>query len=359
MARRTLGYIGTQGDAPGEGIIAFVLDETTGAMEPLGTVAEEERPTWVLADPQRPILYSVCEVGNRDERFGTITSFAITDSRGCLRPLSRRRTGGGPTHLTLSDDGTMLYCANFGGPSAVAVPVRADGQFDPISATVTTQGTGPHKRQTKPHPHGVTIDPTGQFLLVPDMGADKVFVYEIKGADLRPVSELACPAGCGPRFVLFGADGSDAYMVAELTAEVFHLKWDSTTGALTHNGVTKLDPPTATHAPGAAAFGISADGRFLYVSNRGTHGLHVFAIYAETGGLTEIQRLPAGGEKPWGLGISHSGNWLLLANQASDCVTSFRIDPDTGLLTDSGYQMQVKMPTSVCFVPDTVHNAFD
>lgn len=359
MTQHTLGYIGTQGEAPREGIFAFRLDETTGAMAQLGVVAEEERPTWVVSDPKRAILYSVCEVGNRDARRGTITSFAITDAMGRLQPLSRRRTGGGSTHLTLSADGTMLYCANFGGPSAVALPVDGLGRLGPISSEVITHGTGPHKRQSKPHPHGVTLDPTGRFLLVPDMGADKIFVYAVKGTELHPLSETTFPAGCGPRFVLFGANGRDAYMVAELSAELYHLRWDAAQGEMTHIGVTPLDPPASAHPPGAAAFGISRDGRFLYVSNRGTHTLQVYAIDPETGTLTEIQRIAAGGEKPWGLGISQSGDWLLLANQATDCVTSFRIDRDRGTLTASGHHMQIKTPTSVCFVPQAVRALLD
>ena len=351
MTRHTLGYIGTQGEAPAEGIFAFRLNENNGEMTPIGVVAEEERPTWVLCDPQRPILYSVCEVGNRDERFGTITSFRISDQNGSLQPLSRRRTGGGSTHLTLSQDGAILYCANFGGPSAVAVPVDIDGRLGPIRSEVITHGTGPHRRQTKPHPHGVTVDPSGSYLLVPDMGADKIFVYALDDNHIRPVSTASFHAGCGPRFVLFGAAGRDAYMVAELSAEVFHLKWDDARGELTLAAVTALDPPDAALPPGAAAFGLSNDGRFLYVSNRGTHEIHCFAVSPNDGTLTQIQTLNAGGEKPWGLAISGSGDWLLMANQASDRVSSFRIDPQTGKLSASGHHLNVKTPTSVGFVP--------
>jgi 6-phosphogluconolactonase len=344
-----IAYVGTQGERPGEGIHAVSLDPHSGSLTDLGVVAEEERPTWVMPDPVRPVLYSVSEVGNRDDRFGAIMSYEIRGPQGGLRPLSRRRTDGGPTHLVLNTASDMLYCANFGGPTAVAVPI-IDGVLQPIQAVMTTEGTGPHRRQTKPHPHGVTLDPSGQFLLVPDMGADRVFVYRVEGQGLVPHGHTQCSAGCGPRFVLFGKDGS-AYMVAELSAEVFHYRWDDQSGTLTMIARIALDDPSSTHSPGAAAFGISSDGRFLYVSNRGSHDMQVFSVDAETGSLTEVQRISSGGEKPWGLGLSACGGWMLVANQADDCVVSFAIDPDTGKLSPSGHSLKIRMPTSAAFAP--------
>ena len=348
-------YIGTQGEGPGDGIYAAHLDEKTGRLTLLGCVAEEERPTFTLPDANRPLLFAVSEVGNRDDRHGAIMSYRILDQSGTLAPIGRRRTGGGPTHLTQDANGRMLYCANFGGPEAVAVPIGPDGLLAPISAVQITEGTGPHKRQTKPHPHGVTLDPSGRFLLVPDMGADRLYTYHVDGADLTPTNPpyLALPSGCGPRYVLFGADTRSVYLVGELSAEVFQLSWDGT-GIMDVVATTKMDPPDANHVPGAAAFGLSSDGRHLYVSNRGSHEIHVYALDQETGAMQEIQRIEAGGEKPWGLGFSPSGRWMLVANQASDTVVTYAVDAKTGVLRPGCTSISVRMPTSVSFVPATV-----
>lgn len=358
MTRPLLAFVGTQGEGPGQGIHAIHLDPQSGALTDLGVVAEEERPTFTLPDPQRPVLYAVSEVGNRDARFGAIMSYQIAGQDGTLRPITRRRTGGGSTHLDLSASGQMLYCANFGGPNSVAVPVRADGYLNPISAVMTTQGTGPHKRQSKPHPHGVTLDPSGRWLLVPDMGADRIYTYRVEGDDLIPADPAytTYPAGCGPRFVLFGPDGRFAYMLGELSAEIFQLSFDEATGALRPVAQIPLDPPGADHPPGAAAYGMSKDGRFLYVSNRGTHDIQVFAIAPETGDLTQVQRLPSGGERPWGLGISEDGAWILVANQLTGNVASFRVDPATGTLTATGHSIAIDTPTSAAFVSQSVMN---
>ena len=345
-------YIGTQGEGPGEGIVAARLDEESGALTLLGCVAEEERPTFTLPDQSRPLLFAVSEVGNRDDRHGAIMSYRIVDRAGTLAPIGRRRTGGGPTHLTQSANGEMLYCANFGGPEAVALPVEPTGALAPISAVQVTEGTGPHKRQSVPHPHGVTLDPTGRFLLVPDMGADRLYVYRVAGTGLTPADPpyLTLPAGCGPRFVLFGPDGRHAYLVGELSAELFQLDWDGA-GGLSIAARLAMDPAEADHPPGAAAFGLSGDGRFLYVSNRGSHAMHVYGLDAETGAMDCIQTISAGGEKPWGLGISPSGRWMLVANQASGTVTCLAIDQHSGRLSSGPGQLQIKAPTSVSFLP--------
>jgi 6-phosphogluconolactonase len=347
-------FIGTQGEGPGEGINAARLDPRTGDLTDLGCVAEEERPTFTLPDPARPLLFAVSEVGNRDDRHGAIMSYRIADRRGRLAPLGRRRTGGGPTHLELSRDGGMLYCANFGGPQAVAVPVAPDGQLAPISAVQVTAGTGPHKRQTVPHPHGVTLDPSGRFLLVPDMGADRIFVYHAEGTGLAPAAPpfVGLPSGCGPRFVLFGPTGRLAYVLTELSAEIIVLDWQE--GGLSVRGRLAIDPADAPHDRGAAAFGLSRDGRFLYASNRGTHRMQVWQIDPGTGGLSLIQQIDAGGLKPWGLCLSPCGRWMLVANQASDAVTLFHADPETGLLAETGTSLAIRLPTSVAFVAPEV-----
>jgi len=46
--------------------------------------------------------------------------------------------------------------------------------------TKTHVGSGPDSsRQNSPHPHGVFVDPSDQYLLVPDLGIDKVKKCEL------------------------------------------------------------------------------------------------------------------------------------------------------------------------------------
>jgi len=56
------------------------------------------------------------------------------------------------------------------------------------------------------------------------------------------------------------------------------------------------------------------------------------------------------GKTPRGFGIDPSGAFLLAANQDSDSVVVFRIDPETGRLTATGQAVSVGSPVAVAFV---------
>lgn len=60
-------------------------------------------------------------------------------------------------------------------------------------------------RQDRPHPHEVLVDPTGQFLLSPDLGADlvRVFLLDRETLEWTAVEPLVATPGSGPRHGVF------------------------------------------------------------------------------------------------------------------------------------------------------------
>jgi 6-phosphogluconolactonase len=346
-------FIGTQSNELGQGIAAASLDLRTGALKPYGVSAEVARPTWLLADPDHSRLYAVSELGNAGDREGEVLSFAVAGTR--LAPLGRTGSGGGgPTHLTLASGNATLFVANFGGGPVAAIPVAPDGTLASVCSAQPTRGSGPHRRQTGPHPHGVTLDPGGGFLLAPDMGADRVFVFgydaATKSLAQANVPALVLPAGSGPRLLLFGRSGRHAYLLTELSSELFVYRWDRRHGTLKFVQSKALDDPDVTEGRSAAMLLVSPDGRFLYASNRRTNTIEVFAIDRRSGRLRHNQSIGAGGTKPWGGAITPNGRWLLVANQGSDCVNAFRIDRRRGLLVAAEGSLPVATPTAVTFV---------
>jgi 6-phosphogluconolactonase len=349
---RVVFFIGTQNEELSCGIFAAQLDETSGALSSLGPQAEVARPTWLLADPDRSILYSVSELGNRGDREGEVLSFAVEGST--LRPINRTGScGGGPTHLDLDRAGQTLFVANFGGGQVTTIPIASDGALATATSVQVNAGSGPHRRQTGPHAHGVTLDPTQRFLLVPDMGADRIFIhrYDAASQSLAPanVPPVALPAGAGPRLLLFGPGSRAAYLLTELSAELFVYRWDDRTGALHAIQNVALDAPDAPGDRSAAALVMSPDGRFLYASNRTTNAIQTYRIDRRGGKLTWVQTIPADGAKPWSAAISPSGRWFVLANQGSDNVRSFRIDRRSGALSPVETSLAIPTPTCIVF----------
>ena len=74
---------------------------------------------------------------------------------------------------------------------------------------------------------------------------------------------------------------------------------------------------------------ISADGKFLYVGNRGHDTVAVFAIDRKTGMLTLKENIPSGGRTPRNVRIDPTGDWFFAANENGGNVTEFKIDRAT------------------------------
>ena len=69
-------------------------------------------------------------------------------------------------HLEVSDDN--IYAVNYVSGSVIKLP----------DTLVTHSGQGLHKvRQAAPHTHFVHVSPDGKYILVTDLGLDKIFVY--------------------------------------------------------------------------------------------------------------------------------------------------------------------------------------
>ena len=346
-------YIGThqQGGAPS--LFTATFDGRDGSFGPASVVASIERPTWLAVDPARPVLYTVSETGNDGVAHGKVFSLRIAPDTGALDPVgSVDSGGGGPTHLALDARSNTLLVANYGTGHVASLEVGADGKLAGPASVVGDEGSGPTPRQRGPHAHGVTLDPSRRFVLVPDLGADRVFVYRVDAATrkLTPAATpfLQLPPGTGPRHLVFGADGRTAYLVAELTGDVHVAAWDARTGTL------RVVQTVSTLSPGyqgkvsAGEIVVAPGGKYVYVSNRGDDTIVAYRVARGTGRLAEQQRIAAGGTAPWHLAMSPDGRWLLAANEASSELASFRVGAD-GRLAATSYRLDVPKPVSAVF----------
>jgi len=87
-----------------------------------------------------------------------------------------------------------------------------------------------------------------------------------------------------------------------------------------------------TGQPAAADLHLTPDGRFLYASVRASNTLSAFTVEPDTGTLAPIGSTPTE-EQPRGFNIDPSGRYLLAVGQRSHRMSSYRIDPGSGVLT--------------------------
>lgn len=351
----TLVLIGTHTGGPGQGIFAAKLDPATGALTTLGLAAEVDRPTWLMTDPAQSLVYAVSETGNDGKTQGSVYSLAIDHGTGRLMVRARSDSGGGgATHLSYDARTATLFVANFGTGEVAAIPVAADGTLRGVAAVQRNIGSGPGKRQTGPHAHAAVVDPNGRFVLSPDLGADKVFVYRWDAARraLTPAATPAAafPPGSGPRHLVFSRDGRFVFLDTELSGTVYAMRWDARAGRLTEAARIALDAPDVTGTHSAAEIAIGRDGRFVYVSNRSANSIQIFAIDRTSGALREIQRIDSGGKAPWSFAIDPSGRWLIVTNEASSNLALFAVNVRSGLLRATGTSLAVPKPVALAFV---------
>jgi len=328
------------------------FDPATGAITASAVVASGPRPTWQVYDPSRRVLYSVDESGNDGKSHGHVLAYRVAHD-GALTLLSTVDAGGaGTTYLHLDRRSNTLLAANYGSGSVASFPLGADGAIGATASVIQDEGSGPHPRQKSAHAHAITLDPTGHFALVADLGADRVFVYPFDAAShtLRkadPATDFVASPGSGPRHTVFSRDGRTFYLLDELKGDLVTLTWNA--GHLTERDRQGTMSQGFTGAPSVSELLLSPDGRFLYVGSRAESQVLVYRLNPR--GLPKlIQRMPSGGQNPWSFVFDTTGRWVIVANLQSDQLAALRRDPATGLLTDSGQRGASPQPVAVTAV---------
>lgn len=343
----------------GKGIAAFRLDLTTGAVEALGVTEGIDNPTFINVAPDGISLSAISEVSGWNE--GDVTAYGIDYASGALTYLSKQPTrGDGTAHN--SHDGTGRYAAiaNYSGlpadarpnQSVVIYPRAADGTVLTLSDEVRHYGRGPDDRQERPHAHCVRWTPDNRFVVVADLGIDKLVIYafDATSGTLTPHGQTTMPPGSGPRHFRFHPSLPFAYCVNELTSTLATLAFDPEAGTL---DILAIEPTTPQPVAGnsTSAIDIPQGGAHVFVGNRGDDSIAGFAIDPTTGMAQFIGTTPCGGKIPRDFAFDPSGTVLAVANQESNLVSLFRYAPDTGALTPVGTPIATGSPTVIAFHP--------
>ena len=294
---------------------------------------------------------------------GRASSVAIDPKTNELTLINQVKTlGEEPTHSSLSADERYLFVANYGvhadpGGSLAVLPINAEGQLQPVTQMSSHPASKVNpERQMSAHVHSVVSSPDGKFVYASDLGADKVFVYRYDPA-ANPEHPLVAaepafielPPGSGPRHLLFSKDGKHAYLTTEMSAQVFVFDYDN--GRLKQRQALELAKGMPAQNRAAGAVHASADGKFLYVSNRGkANEILVFAINPDNGELSEIQRRSVDGDHPREFALSPNGKFLLIANQMSNAIVVLERDPATGKLGKTVQTLAMDAPSDVKFI---------
>jgi 6-phosphogluconolactonase (cycloisomerase 2 family) len=335
--------------AHGEGLSVYAIDAATGRWTRIQLLSSVVNPGYLVLNPRRPVLYAVQPVANE------VSAFGIDNRTGELTFINRQPSGGNdPSHLAIDPAGRFLVVANYVAGTVEVLPANADGSLGAPTDVVATQGEpGPHRtEQPGPHPHQCQFDPSGRFVVVPDKGFDRLFVFRIDSAKgtLVPTDPpfTKTRSGAGPRHIAFHPRLPYAWVINELDSTVAAYRFGQT-GTLAAIQIVPSLPSTFTGNNTGAAIVMSPSGRFVYVSNRGHDSVGIFRVDESNGMLSPVGWELTKGSTPRFIGLNPSGSRLFAANQRSDSIVEFSVDRKTGSLTATGQVINANTPVCIVF----------
>jgi len=336
-------------NARGNGINVYSVDSKTGRLSHVQLVDGLVNPSFLAISKQENFLY--CVHGDTDQA----SAFSI-GANGTLRYLNSQSTHGlNPAHLAISPDGDFLVVSNHYSGSVVVLPILDSGELGELCDQVMTQGPiGPHRIEQKgPKPHFNPFDPSGNLVVVPDKGLDRIFTYRFDSLSgkLLPTAwpSVATRKGAGPRHVAFHPGLPVVYSVNELDSTVATYRFNSESGELQPQQVLSALPDSFTGDSTAAEIEVDKAGRFLYASNRGSDSIACFSIDPQSGWLRFESATPTQGLTPRFFALSPDGGCMYVANEDSDTIVVFSVDPTTGSLTPTGEVIETGSPVCMVF----------
>ena len=324
------------------------------------------QPGWIAPHPSGKFIYVVNETTDFEAApGGGVSAFSVAPGTGALTPLNVARTPALPCHCEVDAMGQFLLVATFGGGSVHLFRIAAAGRIGAQLDSHQHTGSSVHpRRQTRPHAHAVTLDPANRFVLVPDLGADQIVVYELDRAAGRLVAQpsrnVRVAPGSGPRHITFEAGGRFAYLMNEMTATITAFAYDPAHGALRELQSVDLLPSGFAGLRSGAELAIHPAGRFLYATTRshgssgeppmrGLDSLLWFEIDPQSGFLQPRGSVSSGGEIPRSFAFDRSGDHLFVGHQCSGTVVAFRIDRQTGAPSPTGDVTETPVPVCLLF----------
>ncbi|MDR2833324.1 MAG: lactonase family protein [Streptococcaceae bacterium] len=325
-----------------KGVYSAMFDNETGMFSDLELVCTVDNPTYLDLD-KNGHLYTVAA----DENGGGIAGFNFDGSKGEV--INYVTSEGAPLcYIAVDEARDLVYGPNY-HLGQIRVYKRAKDGSLTLADQVTHEGSGPHPNQTIPHVHYSNLTPDNR-LVACDLGTDGVYTYDVSDeGKLTLVDTYFATPGAGSRHLTFHPNGKIAYLMAELNSTVEVLSYDAATGKFALIETITTLPDTHEGFNGTAAIRLSKDAKHLYASNRGHDSLVVYNVSVDGTHLEISEWVSVEGKTPRDFNFSKDEKFVIVANQDSDNVTTFKRDEENGKLTL--VQKDFYVPEATCVYP--------
>lgn len=251
------------------------------------------------------------------------------DGSGNITPIGGKiATGVNPHHVDVDRGGRFVYVSNHDSSFVSGWLINQDGSLNPMNPAPGSPVTADVE------PHSSVIDQTDAFLyVVSGTGASTLTAYTINTSTglPTPIAGQSFAVGTHGHNVTISPNNQFLYVAAEGSGEVYAFSRNTTTGALTAQGVVN-------GLMTCDAVVVSNNNAFLFAAYE--NAVEVFSIGA-SGGLTRITPVSAfptnnvgGGSGPHSMALHPNGLTLYTANLNSNTVSVFGVNTNTGVLTE-------------------------
>lgn len=339
-------FVGTYTDTKSEGIYTYSLSED-GNINKIGLAAKSKNPSFLTKSADGKILLAVNEL-NSVNGMGTVESYKILGDSLVL--ISQQSSGGAhPCFIAVNDKGYVLT-ANYSSGNIGLLKINTSGHLSELLDTQEHNSSNHGKENMNAHAHSAYFSENNTFISA-DLGTNEIWFSTINNTNNKievnePLTLKISGPNPGPRHIAFHPKQNWMYVINELNSTITLIKKDKDKNY-------KIDSTFSTLPDGfkgenfCADIHISNDGKFLYGSNRGHNSIAIFKINQESGTLKSIGFTSVKGDWPRNFALSPDNNFLLVANQRSENIVSFKRDIATGLLT---FIEEIEVPSPVCIL---------
>lgn len=335
------GCFTTASDGRGAGIGVVGFDKA-GALNRSGVAAEPDiapSPSFIARHPTQRVVYAI---GAADE---SLRVFRPTSTGIRLELASSHETGKGPCHVAVSPREDFLIVCCYGDGQVILFELDEVGAIiRRVPAASAVDPYGGAERQSRAHQSLVLGDGT---ILTTDLGLDLVRVWSYErtvGLTLR--HELTLPKGAGPRHLAQHQSGC-VYVLTEYSIEIFILVPDRLTGRLELVGHTPATLRGARPGDAGAEISVTDSGSHVHATVRSSNRICTLSVSENGSRLTPQADTDCGGV--WPRHHLQSGSELYVANQGSNSIATFRLDPKTAIPAELVGTVTVGSPS--CIVP--------
>src|ERR1700754_3529828 len=304
-----------------KGIYVYRWDAATGQATLLSHTTGVVNPSFLEIAPDGQHVYAATET--RTTGAGSISAFLLDRGSGTLQFINKVPGGGdNPVYVAVHRSGRWVALANYSGGSLSVFPIRADGALLPYVQNIQHTGHSINPaRQEKAHVHSVVFSPDNRTLYAQDLGEDSISIYELNSAGGQPLrggdaaggqplrkaagdqplrkaagdepqrgsAKIPTTPGSGPRHLTFRPNGRYAYLIEEMGGSIDVFRYYPGTGHLQLLQRIAAHADTAKGPFRSSDIHVSADGRFLYATNREAESnIAVFAVDPAKGTLKSI-----------------------------------------------------------------------